>query len=152
MTARLSPEREAEIAARAEAAYPGPWSEWTSGEMCDRDGLFVASVALSHPATSVFIAHARTDVPALLAELAAVRAERDQAVARARKHGELAARRESELLTRRAQVAALQQEEERIETVRALCDAANHAGISSGGWFTVAAVRKALAAGSGEVR
>ncbi|MEU2924143.1 hypothetical protein ABZ636_03650 [Streptomyces sp. NPDC007251] len=34
--------------------------------------------------------------------------------------------------------------EERIETVRALCDAADHAGISSGGWFTVEAVRKAI--------
>jgi N-methylhydantoinase B/oxoprolinase/acetone carboxylase alpha subunit len=40
----------------------------------------------------------------------------------------------------RAQIAELQ---ERLETVRALCDAAEHVGIVSGGWFTVQAVRKA---------
>lgn len=33
--------------------------------------------------------------------------------------------------------------DERIETLRALCDAADVAGITSGGWFTVDAVRKA---------
>ncbi|WP_435643813.1 hypothetical protein ACR9VJ_26160 [Streptomyces sp. H49] len=40
--------------------------------------------------------------------------------------------------------AAVAASAERIETVRALCDAADHAGISSGGWFTVEAVRKAI--------
>jgi hypothetical protein len=36
---------------------------------------------------------------------------------------------------------------EGLETVRALCDAADYAGITSGGWFTVEAVRKATKAG-----
>lgn len=56
MTSRLTPELEAEIAARAEAATPGPWGANTPGG---------------------FVAHAREDIRALLAELAAVRAERD---------------------------------------------------------------------------
>jgi hypothetical protein len=89
---RLSPEREAEIAARVEAATPGPWctdsweiyqgaeyvagAEWI-GETC-RAGEMDDSRA-----DAEFVAHARTDVPALLAELAAVRAERDQARAEA---------------------------------------------------------------------
>ena len=40
-------------------------------------------------------------------------------------------------------VAELKQEHERLETVRALCDAAEYVGIVSGGWFTVEAVRRA---------
>ncbi|MBZ6211711.1 hypothetical protein KVH31_35020 [Streptomyces olivaceus] len=39
-----------------------------------------------------------------------------------------------------AQLAELQ---ERLETIRSLCDAAEHVGIVSGGWFTVDAVRRA---------
>lgn len=35
--------------------------------------------------------------------------------------------------------------ENRLETLRALCDAADHIGIVSGGWFTVEAVRRATA-------
>jgi hypothetical protein len=38
---------------------------------------------------------------------------------------------------------ALRADQERFETVRSLCDAADHVGIVSGGWFTVEAVRKA---------
>ncbi|WP_282790833.1 hypothetical protein [Streptomyces sp. CC224B] len=112
MTDRLSPQREAEIAARENAATPGPWGtyeygggslleiaadlqetgcgyrarrsiarledepldndpahkEWTEGE----DWTQVKSDA-------AFVAHAREDVPALIAELAAVRTERDEA-------------------------------------------------------------------------
>ena len=44
----------------------------------------------------------------------------------------------------RSRVAELEKATEQIETVRALCDAADHAGISSGGWFTVDAVRRAI--------
>ncbi|MFF5404557.1 hypothetical protein ACFY8K_17050 [Streptomyces misionensis] len=40
---------------------------------------------------------------------------------------------------------ALREQRDRFETVRALCDAADHAGIVSGGWFTVDAVRRAAA-------
>lgn len=35
-------------------------------------------------------------------------------------------------------------DQEAFEAVRALCDAADYAGITSGGWFTVEAIRKAL--------
>lgn len=50
-------------------------------------------------------------------------------------------RREHEENARlRAELAAV---EARLETLRALCDAADHVGIVSGGWFTVAAVRRA---------
>lgn len=52
-------------------------------------------------------------------------------------------RREHEENARlRAELAAV---EARLETLRALCDAADHVGIVSGGWFTVAAVRRATA-------
>ncbi|MFG2269080.1 hypothetical protein ACGFNY_04820 [Streptomyces chartreusis] len=52
-------------------------------------------------------------------------------------------RREHEENARlRAELAAV---EERLETLRALCDAADRVGIVSGGWFTVAAVRRATA-------
>ncbi|MFE0974354.1 hypothetical protein [Streptomyces rochei] len=80
--ARLSPEREAEIAARAEAATPGPWfvhPDWPGRVFSESEfNAHVARVTGSNPEhNEQFIAHARTDVPALLAELAAVRAERD---------------------------------------------------------------------------
>ncbi|MFE0887853.1 hypothetical protein ACFW4Q_02260 [Streptomyces rochei] len=86
--ARLSPEREAEIAARAEAATPGPWfvhPDWPGRVFSESEfNAHVARVTGSNPEhNEQFIAHARTDVPALLAELAAVRAERDQARERA---------------------------------------------------------------------
>jgi aminopeptidase N len=40
---------------------------------------------------------------------------------------------------------ALRADRDRFETLRALCDAAEHVGIVSGGWFTVEAVRRAAA-------
>ncbi|MFE1109657.1 hypothetical protein ACFW5U_27740 [Streptomyces rochei] len=95
--ARLSPEREAEIAARAEAATPGPWGTYrdldavytiqarprTTRDGMENDGD-IATLAVGRSdaegyANARFAAHAREDVPTLLAELAAVRAERDQA-------------------------------------------------------------------------
>jgi Mor family transcriptional regulator len=42
-------------------------------------------------------------------------------------------------------VQALREQQDRFETLRALCDAAEHVGIVSGGWFTVEAVRRAAA-------
>ncbi|WP_255951610.1 hypothetical protein [Streptomyces odontomachi] len=86
MTAPLTPEREQEIRTRAEAATPGPWctdlweiyqgaeyepglSSWV-GETCraeDPDGA---------RADAAFIAGAREDVPALLAEIDRLRAQR----------------------------------------------------------------------------
>ncbi|MCX5000929.1 hypothetical protein [Streptomyces longwoodensis] len=91
-TTRLTPEREAEIAARAEAASRGPWT--LDYESCDCSeycghGVYVSRIRTgAGPATELsdlpnseweLMAHARQDVPTLLAELAAVRAERDQA-------------------------------------------------------------------------
>ncbi|WP_333743559.1 hypothetical protein [Streptomyces ardesiacus] len=93
--ARLSPEREAEIAARAEAAAPGPWAavelppnaefkhpaHWVTAEYTDDQGCSTSEVVADCPwrqSDAEFVAHAREDVPALLAELAAVRAERDR--------------------------------------------------------------------------
>ena len=40
---------------------------------------------------------------------------------------------------------ALRENQNRFETIRSLCDAAEHVGIVSGGWFTVEAVRRAAA-------
>lgn len=85
------------IRARAEAASPGPWtiengsivhagpSESRSNE---RWGMFVVASVGAHDigrpgaANTAFIAHARTDVPALLAELAEVTRQRDDLAAK----------------------------------------------------------------------
>ena len=74
----MTPERLAEIRARAEAATEGPW--WTtrnlrpatifSGEGSDYNDA-VADDA--EPADATFIAHARTDVPELVAEIERLR-------------------------------------------------------------------------------
>ena len=65
MTARLTAERLAEIRARAEAATPGPWEpDWERfNDWAFDDALFGAA--------------ARTDVPALCDEVAALAKERD---------------------------------------------------------------------------
>lgn len=109
--ARLSPEREAEITARTEAATKGPWGLYDDGtglidvaadledtghgyrcrryvgqlednqidnDPSHRDWTEEQDRAQS-AADAEFIAHAREDVPVLLAELAAVRKERDEA-------------------------------------------------------------------------
>lgn len=93
MTDRLTPEREAEIAARAEAAYPGPWRRSDAEGSLERyvlseDDVMAISFGYRGNKTQAeadFVAHAREDVPALLNELAAVRAERDELAARARR-------------------------------------------------------------------
>ncbi|MBO0804256.1 MAG: hypothetical protein J2P25_14425 [Nocardiopsaceae bacterium] len=83
---RLTPEREQEIRARADAAAPGPWR-------VERHEPTLSLLVVSDDATSVidfgyvgnrpqnnaeFVAHAREDVPALLAEVARLRAELEQ--------------------------------------------------------------------------
>lgn len=99
MSERLSPQREAEIRDRIPAVYDGPWDyEWDDSEGARYSG-WVISYPTDNPLAGLvaevpdygeqiaeFIAHARTDVPALLAEverqraeLATVRAERDEA-------------------------------------------------------------------------
>ncbi|MFE7954435.1 hypothetical protein [Streptomyces sp. NPDC057413] len=89
MTDRLSPEREAEIAARAEAATPGPWEEhpkYGSHFFAYLGGSYLRGVGTLNfgegdgaDADRALTVNAQTDITALLAELAAVRAERDQA-------------------------------------------------------------------------
>lgn len=92
MKARLSPQREAEIAARAEAATDGSWRQSEDyNDIHSADGDHLASYW--HTADGEFITHARTDVPALLTELAAVRAERDEARAQLSTVAEFVAKR-----------------------------------------------------------
>jgi hypothetical protein len=86
MTTRLTPEYEAEITARANAATPGPWGArrgladpHTTRNGMETDGNIVTLTTgrtnAENYANARFIAHARDDVTALLAELAAVRTE-----------------------------------------------------------------------------
>ncbi|MGW0626496.1 hypothetical protein [Streptomyces sp. NPDC002758] len=109
MTDRLTPQREAEIAARDLIATRGPWGmyedatgridiaadleETGHGYRCRRGIAQLDTEPIDNDPKhrewteaedneqvridAEFIAHARTDVPALLAELAAVREERD---------------------------------------------------------------------------
>lgn len=88
-TDTLTPARLAEIRARAEKATPGPWkwanhdcagglTEWIEGP----DGKCVPGIALfdcfyfePQGSNAAFIAHARTDIPALLSAVEALQAE-----------------------------------------------------------------------------
>ncbi|MFC9753016.1 hypothetical protein [Streptomyces sp. NPDC056921] len=90
MSAPMTPDRLAEILARAEAALPGPWctdaweiyqgteyeagAEWI-GETAR--GVGGATDMQQDRATASFVAAARTDVPDLVAEVQLLTAERD---------------------------------------------------------------------------
>jgi len=70
----------AEIEARANAATPGPWELCQSETHCHvvyPDDTHVGGVDGEHwwPADAEFVAHARTDIPRLLAEVRALRKE-----------------------------------------------------------------------------
>ena len=85
----MTPERLAEIRARAEAATEGPWeATWEEGDdwwsitgapqRVGADGPWalcpeVATSDARDPADATFIAHARTDVPDLVAEIERLR-------------------------------------------------------------------------------
>jgi len=73
--------------------------------------------------------------PEVAAELAALRVE--VAALRDERHST------NEALSDAAE--RMRADRDRFETLRALCDAAEHVGIVSGGWFTVEAVRRAAA-------
>jgi hypothetical protein len=76
----MTPEQLAAIKARADAATPGPWESATTGVWSDIEGdLWVADT--SHDYDAAFIAHAREDVPALLAEVDKWRARAEKAEA-----------------------------------------------------------------------
>lgn len=99
MTEPLSKEQLAAIRARADAATPGPW-EWHEGDLLTEDNfsrqhssMFSSVLHLTDDAQGVndlvsweyvrsvedaeFIANARADIPALLAHIDALEAERD---------------------------------------------------------------------------
>jgi len=73
----MTPEQLAEIRARAEAATPGPWS-WVGAatstgwedaeELAHPEGIIATADGgyWFEPPNSDFVAHARTDIPALL--------------------------------------------------------------------------------------
>lgn len=103
MTERLSRERIEEIAARAEAATEGPWEvgggggahmdgtrDWYTVDCPwnERTKYRIGLAAMQLPEAE-FVAHAREDVPALLAHIAALEAEiaRLRAVVKAAREG-----------------------------------------------------------------
>lgn len=61
-----------EIKAREQAATPGPW-EKLSFYICNKNKTVIAGVGVRENAQ--FIAHARTDIPALVAEVERLMAE-----------------------------------------------------------------------------
>lgn len=75
----MTSEELAAIKARAEAATPGPWelASASSGYSNESDVISQDLGVVAHDVlnnTAVFIAHARTDVPALVAEVERLRA------------------------------------------------------------------------------
>lgn len=89
MSERLTPQHEAEITARAEAATPGPWEAheghgahfyaYLGGPYLRGVGTLNFGEGNDAEADKSLTVNAREDIRTLLAELAAVRAERDQA-------------------------------------------------------------------------
>ncbi len=67
----------AEIKAREQAATPGPWKVGISALITDANGhaLFFGEDAKGN---ADFIAHARTDIPALVAEVERLKAESEE--------------------------------------------------------------------------
>ncbi len=95
----LTKEELEEIAKRAEAATPGPWEthdeEANVGEAWVRRAVTFPVKSFSEKsivgssidiATAEFIAHARTDIPALLAHIAGLEAEIEKILELAGKH------------------------------------------------------------------
>ncbi|MFM9635916.1 hypothetical protein [Streptomyces turgidiscabies] len=84
----LNDERLADIEARANAATPGPWTSWadtyphvvTQGSAdihpFDAEGIVSTNLAVNVAADAEFVAHARTDVPAMAAEIRRLRRQR----------------------------------------------------------------------------
>lgn len=82
----LTIEELAEIGTRAEAATPGPWTRAPMdcgdyvGEHIQAPSGTVTGESRIGVADSIFIAHARSDIPRLLAHIAKLEAERDEAL------------------------------------------------------------------------
>lgn len=85
----MTPDELAAILARAEAATPGPWEVYPTSPPVGSSWLLSGEVSIGmmapkggagsqdHLADAEFCAHARTDVPALVAEVRRVEEERD---------------------------------------------------------------------------
>ena len=80
----LTEEELAEIEARANAAAAGPWRvdghpgdecRIEGGNLAGHDGMVIYDEGGHGPEDALFIAHARSDVPRLIADLRASRAE-----------------------------------------------------------------------------
>lgn len=80
----MSDERLEQVRARAAAATPGPWEAWDTGDPPAEDearawivtpgSLHLATLYAGDPsANATFAAHAREDIPALLAEVERLR-------------------------------------------------------------------------------
>jgi hypothetical protein len=74
----MTPERLAEIRAREQAATKGPWSDWDSCCVWYKGSEVLCEVLTGESADQAFIAHARTDIPELLAEVERLAAENAQ--------------------------------------------------------------------------
>ena len=74
---KISDERLAEIEARASVATPGPWSPLLTDVLCHGtpEGDWVVACDVVGDGDAAFIGAARTDVPDLVADLRAARAE-----------------------------------------------------------------------------
>ncbi len=114
----MTPERIAEIEARAEAATDGPWHKDHDGFGCVSIGNYGWVCAGPNApaydedseqghADSEFIAHARTDVPDLLAYIKVLTEERDEHRDRAEAANNLHANAEHLLTVARAELAAM---------------------------------------------
>lgn len=80
----LDDEALAEIEARASAATDGPWQRggnyWDQNTVTADAGKYFIADCHKNPMSAEFIAHARTDIPALCATVRALRAEREAAM------------------------------------------------------------------------
>lgn len=139
----LSAERLADIAARAGIATEGPWHVVEGHEIHQgaEFGDFAVYVAQTDPdcgcvqsvADAEFIAHAREDVPALLADNERLRARVAELEAERAKY----VGKEPTIAEEMAYLFRC------IDSVLDLCSEAESKGITSGGPFTVEAVRRA---------
>ena len=81
----MTPERLDAIRERVGSATEGPWSHWSGWDQwdysimsCGADDVPTVASVIPELDDSIFIAHAREDVPALLAEVERLRAALDQ--------------------------------------------------------------------------
>ena len=81
----MAQERLDAIQRRVGSAAEGPWAHWRGWNQWDNciksdtdEGMYTVAEVISEAGDAQFIAHARTDIPALLAEVERLRAALDQ--------------------------------------------------------------------------